>query len=465
MPDPSIAPTSPQTTAGLRVRPFRAVRYTSAAHPDLGPVTAPPYDMIDEVERVGLEATDEHNVVRLILPREPSTEATEVDAKETAPEETGADRYTSAATLYQQWLENGVLAFDEQPALYPYRQSRDGVLLQSGIFVTVGLEPLDSGIIIPHENVRPGPVEDRLDLMRAMQANPEPIVLLYDGGGRTTEICADSTSLPPLRSTTTPDGIHHELWAITEPESLVDIQTDLSTCIALIADGHHRYTTYHYLAAELTQLSSQREATTAYPSAPWDFGLALLIDRSVVNPDIQAIHRVVPNLSLDDAVRLATPAFRSIRTMPTANIETLLETLHTTAGHAFAVTNGETSVILADPDADLLERARPTDRSAPWWALDASIASAFVLADLWGVHDVAGVLEAEHDPVAAIRIARNLDGVALLLKPPPLDDIMAVAVAGDTMPRKSTLFGPKPRSGILLRSLEAGPRLTPKIDG
>jgi uncharacterized protein (DUF1015 family) len=51
-------------------------------------------------------------------------------------------------------------------------------------------------------------------------------------------------------------------------------------------------------------------------------------------------------------------------------------------------------------------------------------------------------------------MAAEENGVALLLKPPPLADIIAVAVAGDTMPRKSTLFGPKPRSGVVLRSLD-----------
>jgi len=46
--------------------PFRGLRYRPGT--DLSKVVAPPYDVIDEEERVTLERTDDHNAVRLILP-------------------------------------------------------------------------------------------------------------------------------------------------------------------------------------------------------------------------------------------------------------------------------------------------------------------------------------------------------------------------------------------------------------
>jgi hypothetical protein len=71
---------------------------------------------------------------------------------------------------------------------------------------------------------------------------------------------------------------------------------------------------------------------------------------------------------------------------------------------------------------------------------------------LWAVSDTAGQVEAEHDPVAALRLARRSAGTALLLNPAPLTDIVAVAEAGEAMPRKSTLFLPKPCSGMAMRA-------------
>ena len=44
-------------------------------------------------------------------------------------------------------------------------------------------------------------------------------------------------------------------------------------------------------------------------------------------------------------------------------------------------------------------------------------------------------------------------GVALLLRAPSPADVAAVARAGARMPRKSTLFVPKPRTGLVLRPL------------
>ncbi len=47
--------------------------------------------------------------------------------------------------------------------------------------------------------------------------------------------------------------------------------------------------------------------------------------------------------------------------------------------------------------------------------------------------------------------ARSSRGVALLLRAASPADVAAVARAGARMPRKSTLFVPKPRTGLVLR--------------
>jgi uncharacterized protein (DUF1015 family) len=413
----------------LRLRPFRAIRYAPSA--ELGNLISPPYDVIDDDQRLELEARDPHNVVRLILPQPPAGAASD------------NDRYPAAAQLLEQWLDDGVLTVDDQPALYLYQQTRDGVVLQRGLFGAVVLQPLDGGVILPHENVRPGPVEDRLSLMRAMRANPEPIFLLYDGGGAATKIGAQLAVTPPTATAHTPDGITHQLWAITDPAELAAIDTDLAGRRAMIADGHHRYTTYGYLRDEL--------GGTIGGTKPWDAGLALLVDDSVATPDIRAIHRVVPGLSLDDAVQRAGAAF-DVRPLDASTIDAALAELASCTGPAYVVSDAARYVLLANPHADLVAAAKPADRTDAWWDLDASIASIFLMERLWGVTDAAGQVEAEHDPEAALRLARQTAGTALLLNPAPLAGIVAVAEAGDAMPRKSTLFLPKPCSGVVMRA-------------
>jgi len=408
-------------TATLQLLPFRAVRYNPSVS-DLAAVIAPPYDVIDDAQQSALEAADPHNVVRLILPRDPGV--------------AGVDRYAAAAQTFEQWLDDETLRVDDTPALYVYQQTRAGVVLQRGLL---------GAVILPHENVRPGPVEDRLALMRAMRANPEPIFLLYDGGGAATTSSALAVTHDPLATAVTSDGITHELWAITDRQELEAIAADLAGRTAMIADGHHRYTTYGYLRDELH--------AAGHGAGPWDAGLTLLVDASVATPDIRAIHRVVPNLSLEQALAAAVHAFRVVRLdAGVASIDDALALLAEHEGPAFLVADGRSFTLLVDPDPDLLAAAKPPDRTPAWWALDASVASVFVLESLLGVSDAAGQVEAEHDPAAALRLVERDGGIALFLKPAPLAGIVAVAEAGDAMPRKSTLFLPKPRSGMAMRA-------------
>lgn len=417
-------------TGTLRLLPFRAVRYNPSVS-DLSAVVAPPYDVIDDAERAALEAADPHNVVRLILPRDPDV--------------AGTDRYTAAAQTFKRWLDDEILLVDDAPALYVYQQTRAGVVLQRGLLGAVVMQPLDGGVILPHENVRTGPVEDRLALMRAMRANPEPIFLLYDGGGVATASSAAAVTQTPIATAVTSDGITHQLWSIRDPAELAAIAADLAPRKAMIADGHHRYTTYGYLRDELHAAGEG--------AGPWDAGLTLLVDASVATPDIRAIHRVVPNLSLDHALAAASDAFRVVRLdAGVDNVDRALALLGEQQSPAFLLGDGHSFAFLLDPDPDRLAAARPADRTPAWWALDASVASVFVMEELLGVSDAAGQVEAEHDPASALRLAERDGGIALFLKPAPLGGIVAVAEAGDAMPRKSTLFLPKPRSGMAMRA-------------
>jgi len=412
----------------LRLLPFRAVRYAETDPVSLGRVLSPPYDVIDESQRVALEAADPHNMVRLILPREDGT---------------AGDQYATAAKLFAAWLDAGVLAVDSEPALYVYEQRHNSVVTQRGIFGAVVIQSLDSGVILPHENVRKGPVEDRLALMRAMEGNPEPILLLYAGGGDATTLSAEATQREPLASFITPDSVEHALWAITDSITLAAIAADLADRQALIADGHHRYTTYGFLRDEYK--------ATGRSSGPWNSGLALLVDESVSPPDIHAIHRAIPGLAFEESIDRASNAFRVRHLEAPTTTESALTLLAAHVGPAFLITDGTRFAILSEPDAEQLAAAKPGENGAAWWQLDSSIASVFLMERLWGISDAAGQVEAEHDPNAAVQLAVRTNGIALLLNPAPIEGIWAVARDGDAMPRKSTLFMPKPCSGVVMR--------------
>ncbi|WP_433429758.1 DUF1015 family protein [Nonomuraea sp. CA-141351] len=578
---------------GLVLRPFRGVRF---AVEDPAKVTSPPYDLISEADVDTLLDSHPNNVVRLILPRSPrgdsptqrstayrqeetepplsgriptdttprhpSTDAEPSAAPQAAPphhapppptEAAAENRYTEARNTLKAWLDSGVLVPDEVPALYVYEQSGPGVL-QRGLIGDVGLADPGQRIILPHEDVVPGPIADRLALMSTTQANLEPIFLLYDGDYGTATRLVDevASNRSPLVSAHTEDGLTHRLWAITDTPEIDAINADLHNRQALIADGHHRYATYRVLqrqehathhraqtkphiatpegvpgaegtgaglggdasraaagtdgsngasrsigasgaaggfgaigaardaAPEPTETgdtgpeSAEGEGTGAGAGAagrvggegaggggssaedtkpavgPWDFGLALLVDSTAYPPNLQAIHRVIPGLPLADAAARAKGSWR-VRDFD--ELAEALAALEEASEPAFLLAGEGGSHLLTDPDPMQLARAMPPGHSERWNSLNTSVLTEFVLPKVWGMRDdEQAVRIVHHDTDAAVRLAIRTGGTAVLLKPLEVDDVLAVAAGGERVPRKSTSFGPKPRTGLVLRT-------------
>jgi hypothetical protein len=171
---------------------------------------------------------------------------------------------------------------------------------------------------------------------------------------------------------------------------------------------------------------------------------------------VHAIHRAVPSLPADRAVELASAGFRVSEIdggLPAAS-----EALSKAGvnGVAFVVTDGSQAWLLTDPDPAKLAAALPAERSDAWRALDVAVAHGYLIHDLWQLEDNEQIVEFHHDLTSAANAAVASGGVALLLNPTPVADVAAVAAAGDRMPRKSTLFVPKPATGLLIRAFADG---------
>ncbi len=405
-------------------------------------------------------AADPHNVVRLILPRPVAGRP-------------GAE-YHHAAVLLTQWLAEAILVADERPALYVYEQAarpaadaEEYDTVQRGMIGRLRLVPPGAGIVLPHEDVSPGPVAGRLQLMEATQANLEPIFLLYDGAsgpvradgeggepeqGAAARIVTGTASRPPLLEAKTADGLRHRLWAVTDHDELAAIAADLAPRQALIADGHHRYAAYLRL--------QERRRLAGDGSGPWDYGLALLVDSSGYPPHIGAIHRVIPGLDVKHAVKLAAAAFavRSVGTGPGSLPAAMRELAQASAdGPAFVLVGDDEAYLLSDPDPDQTEAAMPAGRSPQWQALPAAVLQELLISRIWALtDDENSVRVVHHDAEQAVRAARAAGGTAVLCSPMSPADVYAVAARGEKVPRKSTSFAPKPRTGLVLRLFAQG---------
>jgi uncharacterized protein (DUF1015 family) len=433
--------------SGLVLAPFRGIRYARDRVSGIANVTSPPYDVISGGILEHLRAADPHNVVRLILPG------------------ASADANQAAAALLREWLSAGVLIRDRTPALYLYEQADAAAAWrQRGIISLVRLGSPESAGILPHESVMPGLVADRRMLMAATQANLEPIFLIYDGersedADRTAAEIIDAVAADraPLVSITTEDGVTHRLWRLGDPGEQAAIAADLARRRALIADGHHRYAAYLDLQAEMR--ASGRGA------GPWDYGLAFLVDSDTYPPRLGAIHRVLPGLQPERAAELAKAAFTVLDLPDECELAGALGHLAAARreGTAFLLAGDRGSSgaprfrLLTDPDPAQVAASMPTGVSEAWRCLDASVLQQLLIGRLWGISDSERAVLINHDAADAVRAASSMGATAVISNPLSVGAVIQIAAEGERVPRKSTSFGPKPRTGLVLRTF--GPAL------
>jgi uncharacterized protein (DUF1015 family) len=375
----------------LRLDPLRAWRFVAGKVSGLGAVTSPPYDVLEPAIVRRLTDSDLHNMVRLILPRDPDL---------------GPGRYDEPARRLSTWQREGVVIQDGRPALYVYEQQFQGAVL-CGLVGALALDPARR-VVLPHEDVMPQWVDE---LMEATDADLEPILLAYNGGQVASDAVDEARAGEPWLVADTENGAHHRIWRIDDQELLTKIAEELATHEALIADGHHRYAAY----LERNRREPDRDGT--------DVGLAMLVDNDRHPLTLDPIHRVVPGLTLD-LVSSRTPSGWQV--LP-GRVEGVPDRI--------AITDGTSWVTLQSTEGQVTPTVALLHRE---------------LLPAWGVP--ADEITFHHALADAVALA-GPEQAAVVLVAPRMDQVLRSAVRGVVLPQKATSFGPKPRVGLLFRML------------
>jgi uncharacterized protein (DUF1015 family) len=434
------ADASPPLATGLDVQPFRALTYGDHDPQKLARVSSPAYDLVSAAGRDRLAAADPHNIVRLILPH--------VDPVPAADGGRGAGERRSAhaaADTLRAWWAGGVLVRVARPALWRYEMAVPGAARTTGWLGAVALPPPGSPAVLPHEDTFPPAVAGRAALLAATDTDLEPIVLAHDPDPEIAELTRWTGEGPADLEVADPDGVVHRLWRVTDRATLDRLIRALAGTRAVIADGHHRFAAAReHVAAGLRSHGTD---------SGHDRVLALLTPMGPGGLRLQAIHRVVPDLPLPEALARAAGGFR-VRDVVPADGDVRAAALTWIAQEggrpAFLVTDGRRLAELSDPSPEMAA-AVPAEAPAAWRGLDVVLAHAALLTRSWDRSDDPASVLVAHDVDEALQLADDRAGVALLLRSASPSDVAAVARAGARMPRKSTLFVPKPRTGLVLR--------------
>jgi uncharacterized protein (DUF1015 family) len=412
--------------------PFRGIRYalseeTSPA--DVGPVAAPPYDVIDDDSRAALESSHPRNSVRLILPRDG---------------EDGRDRYQIAADCFDEWHRTGALVVDDPARFYLYEmlfEDENGRFRRThGVIGALGLPPrgVDPGAVgvLPHERTMTTAKSDRLSLLRATRANLDPIWVLSLTEGLSKLLVPHR--LPLIAYCEDSDGVTHRLFPLTTPKDVAAVSEAVAASPVVLADGHHRFETAcayrdERLAAGLDDPGAERIMA---------FTAELADDELSVRP----IHRLLLGLGGIDVRAALTGAF------------TVLDAGANTPDRVV-----ELRARMRDEDAlGLIDRSglallRPTQKVTDTPEVLSDVDSIrFDTSVRPALPDATVTFRSDAAAVAAL-VEKGTADAAVLLRPVTVAQIRAAAFAGVRMPEKTTFFSPKPRTGMVFRSLdEAG---------
>jgi uncharacterized protein (DUF1015 family) len=394
--------------------PFGGWRY-NPARVRLDQVIAPPYDVVDSAERQRLTSRHSVNSIRVELP--------EPDLRNRRPAR------EVAAQLLAAWREDGTLLVDP-PSLYPYRMTTPAGRVTTGVIGALGVEePGESTDVLPHEATLPKARSDRLELLQATRANLSPIWGLSRAAGLADLIDPEGR---PVGDAVDDDGVRHQLWVDADPGRVSAIGAAVAGATLVIADGHHRYEVARAYREERRQATGE--------AGPADLVMALVTELAPEQLEVGAIHRTVSGLPASTDVAEAFARWFDVVRAGDADDRTI----------GALTRSGALALVTRRGAWMLLARAEAVDAAGS--DLDSSLV-ALALADL-PPHDLAFPTAVE-TAVGSVRSGEAQ--AALLLRPVRVDQIAEWADARRVMPAKTSFFVPKPRTGMVFRSLEPPP--------
>jgi uncharacterized protein (DUF1015 family) len=440
--------------------PFRALRYDPHRIPDLAQVVTPPYDVISPEAQDRYYARHPHNVVRLVL------------AKPETPGAPGGSRYARAAATYAAWRREGILRRDPTPAIYLYEQEfsagQTSRLRRRGLLALVRLHEYAEQVILPHERTFSRHKDDRLQLMRACPANLEAILGFYPGSNQAIGALLDRyMDTDPVVRLVDEEGVGHRLWLVEAPPEVATLCAALRDRPVVIADGHHRYET------ALT-FRNERRSQNPTPAAAArhrleDFVLMNLVPSDDPGLVILPTHRVIRRRPARSETALTETLARHFRTVPfpldAANpLPSLQAALADLArregvGIACAFYTGGREILVMELTDPTVPQAFVAEGRAPAYAeLDVAVLHRLLVEEILGIPQATQTDDSiQYTRDASLALAAVSSGeaaAALFLNPPRVEQVQAIAMAGERMPQKSTFFFPKVLSGLILSPLD-----------
>jgi len=431
----------------VEVKPFKGITYNEEKIDNYDDVMSPPYDIISDEMQDELYARHPKNLVRLTLNKVRSDD----DEKE--------NRYIRAKKLFDRWLEDKIIFKSDEEAIYPYKinyEFEGEQKTMNGFFVLLKLDK-DYQKVKAHERTLSGPKKDRLNLMRACKANLEPIQLLYIDEQNKLQKKTDQLINKPMIDVTGYDSFNHKLWKITDKNVIDMIQDALKDEILFIADGHHRYQTAINFSDEMKEKTGNLD-----DDAPFNYRMVILVNMFDQGLSILPTHRLIKmkNIDINRLLEKLDKYFEIKKVDCDGSAESIvkkiIDDIKTQNEHKFAMYLKNKYYIFTLKDKELMDEFAP-DRSKTWRTLDVSILHKIVLDHGMGItqDNLEDHLSYTREDLEAVKfVDNNKFDLSIIMNATKIEELKAIADAGEHMPQKSTYFLPKMLSGLVMYKMD-----------
>ena len=420
-----------------KVFPFHGYRYNQKQVEDLEKAVTQPYDKIDQKLQEEYYEQSPYNIVRLILGKE-------------------ENRYQSASKNLDSWIKNQILIRDQEAGFYLYTQEYevDGEkFIRKGF---VGLGQLEAGEgVKAHENTMEGPKADRLNLIRATEANFGHIFMLYsDKNNEINNLFTELMKEKPLFEVRDEDQNLHKVWQLTDSGLIKKIQEKMEAKNLYIADGHHRYQ---------TALNYQRECKEKGWEADGveSFNHRLMTFVNMDDPGLKVLptHRLLYGLEVFELHSFLDQVDEDFSIQEFKDKEELYDYLDQNQDKkVFGFKAKSTDYYGFEFKNEKVLDTIEGDFSRDYKELDVSILHNIILDKYLGIDKKALAAKTNLDYIryrdkALGTLSGDKYQAAFILNPTSVQEVKDIADQGEKMPQKSTDFYPKLLTGLVINKL------------
>ncbi len=422
------------------VRPFRAIRYTEKAGTPKNLITQP-YDKIDQDMQREYYEKSPYNYCRLILPLE-------------------ENRYETVHQRIYEWLNERIIAKDEAPSVFVCRQvyRLDGRnCTRTGLIGALRLYNYSEGMVFPHETTYAAPKADRLNMLRTIQKDLEPVFLIYsDPENVTVNFFREIVKTPPLLDVEDQFRVRHQVWRVADPQQIHVLQKALEDKTLVITDGHHRY------ESALAYRDERRKQIEWTPNSAFNFHMSYMVPVQDEGLVILPTHRLLRKFELTIETLEALASFFDISELPPKVMEIERFLREHRAQHAFCIYDGTKAYGLLLKDEQRIDEMANGGFSAEVRLLDVVILKDVVFKTMMKTGELKideDILYERSMRVAMDKVDSGEAKLAFLVNPINPEAVWQVAQKRERLPEKSTDFYPKPASGLMMMDLSAEEKL------